>query len=204
MHTIYILFTLLLLIVYFFSFYFLLILYFFVFSLSSKTEEKNASNSLFGMYKQGIDDSDSDQEIMAQDKVFQAIFMLQRKEVLGRVQDSQAGLGWWQPALFWCKVTREQAKTMVVEGVSQFVRLHQVLPVQHWQCTYPTQPVQGAVLQLAQGRFRWWHSEVWVSHSLDCNLPNIAFIKLGKVIWKTAAGCSTPLLTSGHAASLSN
>ena len=58
----------------------------------------------------------------AHDEVDQAVSRLQHKEVLGRVQDSRAGLGWGQPVQFWSKATREQRKTMVVEEVSQVVK----------------------------------------------------------------------------------
>ena len=54
----------------------------------------------------------------AQAEVDEAISMLQHKEVLGGVQDSQAGLGWGEPVQFWSKPTREQRKTMVIEEVT--------------------------------------------------------------------------------------
>eukprot|EP00064_Thunnus_orientalis_P004215 superscaffoldBa00000377_g4226 len=54
----------------------------------------------------------------AQAEVDEAISMLQHKDVLGRVQDSQAGLGWGEHVQFWSKPTREQRKTMVVEEVT--------------------------------------------------------------------------------------
>uniref|UniRef100_A0A3B1JJ67 Reverse transcriptase domain-containing protein n=1 Tax=Astyanax mexicanus TaxID=7994 RepID=A0A3B1JJ67_ASTMX len=55
----------------------------------------------------------------AQEEVNQAISRLQHKEVLGRTQVSQAGLGWGESVPFWSKATREQRKIMVVEEVSQ-------------------------------------------------------------------------------------
>ncbi len=55
----------------------------------------------------------------AQQEVDQAVNRLQHKEVMGRVQHSQAGLGWGEPVQFWSKATREQRKSMVVEEVSQ-------------------------------------------------------------------------------------
>ncbi len=55
----------------------------------------------------------------AQQEIDQAVNRLQHKEVMGRVQHSQAGLGWGEPVQFWSKATREQRKSMVVEEVSQ-------------------------------------------------------------------------------------
>ncbi|XP_041649202.1 transient receptor potential cation channel subfamily M member 4-like [Cheilinus undulatus] len=52
----------------------------------------------------------------AQPEVDQAISRLQHKEVVGRVQDSQAGLDWEEPVKFWLKATREQRKTIVLPG----------------------------------------------------------------------------------------
>lgn len=44
---------------------------------------------------------------------------LQQKELLGRVQDSRAGLGLEEHMQFCSKATREQRKTMVVEEVTR-------------------------------------------------------------------------------------
>ncbi len=55
----------------------------------------------------------------AQQEVDQAVNRLEPKEVMGRLQHSQAGLGWGEPVQFWSKATREQRKSMVVEEVSQ-------------------------------------------------------------------------------------
>nr|XP_061819532.1 uncharacterized protein LOC133608354 [Nerophis lumbriciformis] len=55
----------------------------------------------------------------AQVEVDQAVSRLKYKEILGRVQDSRAGLGWGKPVQFWSKATRQQRKAMVVEEVTQ-------------------------------------------------------------------------------------
>lgn len=44
---------------------------------------------------------------------------MQHEEVVGRVQDSQAGLGWGEPVQFWSKATREQQEIMVAEVVTR-------------------------------------------------------------------------------------
>ena len=69
-----------------------------------------------------------------QDEDNQAVSRLQDKEVLGRVQDSRAGLGRGHPVQFWSKATREKRKAMEVEEVSQeeqghylVVRLDQIV-----------------------------------------------------------------------------
>ncbi|CAJ1057801.1 hypothetical protein F2P79_020824%2C partial [Xyrichtys novacula] len=66
----------------------------------------------------------------AQYEVDQAVSRLQHKEILGRVQDSRAGLGWGQPVQFWSKATRDQRKAMVVEEVSQVEKDHYLVKSQ--------------------------------------------------------------------------
>ncbi len=83
----------------------------------------------------------------------QAVSRLQHKEILGRVQDSQAGLGWGEPVQFWSKATKEQRKAMVMEEVSLVKQ----------ECYLK------AVLQGKQGTWTRWED---TDHNLGRHLGN--------------------------------
>ncbi|KAG1925338.1 hypothetical protein F2P79_025614 [Pimephales promelas] len=53
----------------------------------------------------------------AKEEVDLAISRLQHREVLGRVQDGRAGVGWGQAPLFWSNASKEERKAMVAAEV---------------------------------------------------------------------------------------